>query len=117
MTPRLAIQFIQTFQLTHDGIDFVGPPRILSVHDGTPFTDELQRNHDRLVRANSLNFGGGAAFQLTEKVGVFGTYGKLAWGQNIPAPRSITVGMNWGFRTGRSASRPNPSVSGAPGFQ
>ena len=105
VTPRLAIQFIQTFQLTHDGIDFVGPPRILAVHDGTPFTDEHSRNHDRLVRANSLNFGGGVAFQLTEKAGVFGTYGKLAWGQNLPAPRSITVGMNWSFATGRSASR------------
>jgi hypothetical protein len=117
VTPRLAIQFIQTFQLTHDGIDFVGPPDILAVHDGTPFTDEHGRNHDRLVRANSLNFGGGVAFQLTQRVGVFATYGKLAWGQNLPAPRSITVGMNWGFKTGRSASRANPTVSGPIGFQ
>ena len=109
VTPRLAIQFIQTFQLTHDGIDFVGPPRFLAVHNGTPMTAEYERNHDRLVRANSLNFGGGVAFQLTEKAGVFATYGKLAWGQNLPAPRSITVGMNWGFTTGRSSSRANPS--------
>ena len=75
------------------------------------------RNHDRLVRANSLNFGGGVAFQLTEKAGVFATYGKLAWGQNLPAPRSITVGMNWSFKTGRSASRANPSVTGPIGLQ
>jgi hypothetical protein len=108
----LSIQFIQTFQLTHDGIDFVGLPNLLAVHDGTPFTDEHYRNHDRLVRANSLNFGGGVAFQLTERVGVFATYGKLAWGQNIPAPRSMTVGMNWGFSTGRSGSGVNPPVSG-----
>jgi hypothetical protein len=117
VTPRLSIQFIQTFQLTQNGIDFVGPPNLLAVHDGTPFTDEHVRNHDRLVRANSLNFGGGVAFQLTEKVGVFATYGKLAWGQNIPAPRSITVGMNWGFRTGRSASGARPSATGPIGFQ
>jgi len=117
VTPRLAIQFIQTFQLTHDGIDFVGPPDILAVHDGTPFTDEHGRNHDRLVRANSLNFGGGIAFQFTERAGVFATYGKLAWGQNLPAPRSITVGMNWSFKTSRSASRVSPSVNRPIGFQ
>lgn len=117
VTPRLAIQFIQTFQLTHDGIDFVGPPDILAVHDGTPFTDEHGRNHDRLVRANSLNFGGGVAFQMTEKVGVFATYGKLAWGQNLPAPRSITVGMNWGFKTRGSGSRPSPNVNRPVAFQ
>jgi hypothetical protein len=99
----LAIQFIQTYQRTSDGIDFVGPPDLLAVHDGTPMSDEYVRNHDRLTRANALNFGGGVAFQLTERVGVFATYGKLAWGQNLPAPRSITVGMNLGFRT-----RPSP---------
>jgi hypothetical protein len=116
LTPRLAVQFIQTFQLTHNGIDFVGLPNILAVHDGTPFTNEHGRNHDRLVRANSLNFGGGVAFQLGERVGVFATYGKLAWGQNLPPPTSFTVGMNWGFSTGRSASRANPSVSGLTAF-
>lgn len=78
---------------------------------------EHGRNHDRLVRARSLNFGGGIAFQVTEKLGVFATYGKLAWGQNIPAPRSITVGMHWGFNTGRSAARANPSLIGPIGFQ
>ena len=110
VTPRLAIQFIQTFQMTHNGIDFVGPPEILAVHDGTPFTDEHGRNHDRLVRANSLNFGGGVALQLTDRVGIYATYGKLAWGQNLPAPRSITAGMNWSFTTGRSAGA-NPSLT------
>jgi hypothetical protein len=116
VTPRLAIQFIQTFQLTDDGVDFVGPPDFLVLHDGRPFNDEYARNHDRLVRTNSLNFGGGVAFQLTERVGLFATYGKLAWGQNLPAPRSITVGMNWGFHT-RGSGRPNPNVKRPVAFQ
>jgi hypothetical protein len=109
VTPRLAIQFIQTYQRTGNGIDFVGPPDLIVVHDGTPMSDEYVRNHDRLARMNSLNFGGGAAFQLTGNVGVFATYGKLAWGQNIPAPRSITIGMNLGFHT-RGSGRPNPNL-------
>lgn len=108
VTPRLAVQFIQTFQRTSNGIDFVGPPALIAVHDGTPMSEEYARNHDRLVRANSLNFGGGVAFQFTEKLGVYATYGKLAWGQNLPAPRSITVGMNLGFHS-RGSGRPNPN--------
>jgi hypothetical protein len=54
---------------------FIGPPGLIAVHDGTPMSAEFARNHDRLARTNSLNFGGGVAFQLTEKVGVFATYG------------------------------------------
>ncbi len=117
VTPRLAVQFIQTFQITHDGIDYVGAPDFLAVHNGTPITDEHFRNHDRLVRANSLNFGGGVAYQLTERAGVFATYGKLAWGQNLPAPRSITVGMNWSFTAGGAAARASLSGNGSAGFQ
>jgi hypothetical protein len=106
VTPRLAIQFIQTFQFTHDGIDFVGPPDFIVPHSGAPMTEEYQRNHDRLTRANSLNFGAGVAFAFTERLGFFATFTKLAWGQNIPPPRSIIVGMNWGFQTRGLAVRP-----------
>ena len=106
VTPRLAIQFIQTFQFTHDGIDFVGPPIFIVPQSGAPMTEEYQRNHDRLTRANSLKFGAGVAFAFTEKLGVFATFTKLAWGQNLPPPQSITVGMNWGFQTRGPAVRP-----------
>lgn len=106
VTPRLAIQFIQTLQLTHDGLNWVGPPEFLAPHSGATMTEEYGRNHDRLVRANSLNFGAGVAFDVTETLGVFATFTKLAWGQNLPPPRSITVGMNWVFQTRGSAARP-----------
>ena len=111
VTPRLAIQFIETFQLTHDGIDWVGPPDFLALHNGGSMNDEYGRNHDRLVRANSLNFGAGVAFELTPRIGVFATITKLAWGQNLPPPRSVTVGMNWNFQLRRSAPRPTPNVN------
>jgi hypothetical protein len=111
VTPRLAIQFVQTFQYTVDGIDFVGPPNLLALHNGSPFNDEYYRNHDRLTRANSLNFGAGVAFDVTERIGLFATVTKLAWGQNLPPPRSLTVGLNWNFSTRRSASGPNANVN------
>jgi hypothetical protein len=68
-------------------------------------TLEYFLNHDRLVRANALNFGAGISFNFTDRVGVFGTFTKLAWGENLPPPRSITVGMNWSFQTRQSVSR------------
>lgn len=101
VTPRLALQFIQTFQLTHDGIDWVGPPDFLALHDGRSVNDEYGRNHDRLVRANSLNFGVGVAYELSQRIGVFATFTTLAWGENLPPPRSVTAGMNWNFQTRR----------------
>jgi hypothetical protein len=114
LTPRLAIQFIQTFQLTHDGIDWVGPPEFLALHDGRPMNAQYGLNHDRLVRANSLNFGAGVAFELSQRIGVFATFTKLAWGENLPPPRSVTAGMNWNFQTSRSAARSNPSATPLP---
>ena len=111
VTPRLAIQFIETFQFTHDGIDWVGPPDLLATHSGTPMADAHWANHDRLVRANALNLGAGVAYDLADNIGLFATFTKLAWGQNLPPPRSITVGMNWSFQTGRSAPRASPNVN------
>lgn len=110
ITPRLGIQLIQTFQLTHDGIDWVGAPDFLALHDGRPMNGEYGRNHDRLVRANSLNFGAGVAFELSKRIGFFATFTKLAWGENLPPPRSVTVGMNWNFQTGRSTPRSNSNA-------
>src|SRR3546814_2280837 len=40
-------------------------------------------NHDRLARSNALTLGAGATFALTERIGVFGTVAKMAWGQNL----------------------------------
>jgi hypothetical protein len=117
ITPRLGIQFIQTFQLTHDGIDWVGAPDFLALHDGRPMNDEYGRNHDRLVRANSLNLGAGVAFELSQRIGLFATFTKLTWGENLPPPRSMTVGMNWTFQTRRSTSQSNPSARLLSPFQ
>ena len=110
VTPRLAFQFVQTFQFTHDGIDFVPAPEVFARHDGGEFTLDHFLNHDRLVRSNILNFGAGVTFALIDNVGVFATTTAMAWGQNLQRPRSLTVGATWGFQTGRAA-RTSPSLS------
>jgi hypothetical protein len=110
VTPRLAIQFVQTFQFVHDGIDFIPPPEIFALHSGGEVGLDHVLNHDRLLRSNVLNLGAGVTFALTENVGVFATATTMAWGQNLQRPRSLTVGATWGFQTG-SAARTNPRVS------
>ena len=116
VTPRFAIDFLETFQYTYDGTDWNIPPFFIGFRDGRPMTEDYGLNHDRLARSNALTFGIGASFALTDKVGFFGTVSKLAWGTNMPAPRNITVGINLGFQTPRSSSRPKPTVTRAPGF-
>jgi len=101
VTPRCAIDFLETFQYTQAGTDWGIPPFGIGFRDGTPMTQDYGLNHDRLARSNALTFGVGATFALTEKVGFFGTVSKIAWGANLSAPRSITVGLNLGFQTHR----------------
>jgi hypothetical protein len=108
VTPRFAIDFLETFQYTQAGTDWGIPPFGIGFRDGTPLNRDYGLNHDRLARSNALTFGVGASFALTERVGFFGTVSKLGWGANLPAPRNITVGINLGFQTRRSSSRPNP---------
>jgi hypothetical protein len=101
VTPRFAIDFLETFQYTQAGTDWGIPPFGIGFRDGTPMTRDYGLNHDRLARSNALTFGVGATFALTDKVGFFGTVSKIAWGANLSAPRSITVGLNLGFQTHR----------------
>jgi len=113
VTPRFAIEFLETFQYTHDGLDWNIPPFFVGFRDERPRTGtprDYGLTHDRLARSNALTFGVGASFAISEKIGVFGTWSKLAWGENLAAPRSVTVGMNLGFQT-RQSPRPNPIVN------
>ncbi len=112
VTPRLAVQFVQTFQYTHDGMDFNGGPDDLtaSIPSGATLTLDHFLNHDRLIRSRTLNVGGGVTFAFSDSVGIFATATTMTWGRNIQRPRSITVGINWSFQTGRSAPGANPTV-------
>ena len=60
VTPRFAIEFLETFQYTHDGIDWNIPPFFLGFRDGRPMSRDYGLNHDRLARSNALTLGVGA---------------------------------------------------------
>lgn len=104
VTPRLALTFLESLKLTHDGLDFP--------YAGLP--TELLRNHDRLSRNNTLNLGGGFTFALSESFDVFGAMSPLVWGQNIHAHWGYGVGLNWHFRTGPALWEPRNHAGRIP---
>jgi len=113
VNPRLGVQFMQTFQYSHNGMWFTFNPEFRAdITGGGEVTEDHWINHDRLLRARVLAFGGGMTYAVNESVGVFATATTAAWGRSLPRPeRAFTVGVNWSFQTGRSSSRANPNVS------
>lgn len=104
VTPRITLRFLQSLQITHDGIVFQQPGQ----------TREISLNHDRLHKYNFLNLGGGVGFAISESLDVFGAVSTLVWGQNVHPHRGIGIGMNWHFRTGPALWQPRESAqSGA----
>jgi hypothetical protein len=96
VTHRLALTFLESLKLTHDGVDFP--------YAGLP--TELSRNHDRLSRNNTLNLGGGFTFAMSESLDVSVAMSKLVWGQNVHAHWGYGVGLNWHFQTGPALWQP-----------
>ena len=108
VTPRFAVRFLENFQLTHDGIDFVGPyPPTFTVHSGGSVTRDYRRNHDRLLRSNFLNLGAGVSFAVNDSLDLFASTARMAWGENVQRHRDATLGANWHFRT-RAPAAPSP---------
>jgi hypothetical protein len=114
VTPRFAVRFLESFQMTHDGLDFyVGPVgRIHSTNAPLPSFD-YYLNHDRLERISFLNLGGGILFAPNDSVDLFAAGSTLVWGRNIHPPRGISVGANFHFRTQRTRG-PQPSQRPMP---
>ena len=108
INPRLAVQFLQTFQYIHNGLYFIfdAAPGELPVgrSGGRLLTvEEFIKNHDRLLRSRSVTLGGGATYAVNDSVGLFATVTTMAWGRSLQRPeRSLTFGLNWGFQTGRA---------------
>ena len=119
VNPRFAVQFVQTMQYIHNGMFFVFEPEFdAGISGGGTVTDQHFIDHDRLLRSRVVTLGGGVTYSLTDSIGLFATATSMAWGRSLPRPvRSFSVGMNWGFKAGRSASRANPTVSRPPAFQ
>jgi hypothetical protein len=107
VNPRLAFQFVETFQFVHNGFYYTYLPEFNAyITGGGTVTEEHGLNHDRLLRSRVLSLGGGVTYALNDSVGLFATATTMAWGRTLQAPeRALTVGMNWNFQTGRSTSR------------
>jgi hypothetical protein len=113
VTPRFAVRFLENFQLTHDGIDFVGPyPPTFTIHSGGAINRDYRLNHDRLLRSNFLNLGAGVSFAVNDSVDLFASTARMVWGENVQRHRDVTVGANWHFRT-RAAATPSPQKTHA----
>jgi hypothetical protein len=102
ITPRLAVRFLESYQLTHDGIDIIAfdpmTEGVIHNNPGIQFTGEYRVNHDRLQRANYLTLGGGVSFALRDSVDIFTNVVNTVWGENVHPLRGITVGLNTHFR-------------------
>lgn len=108
VTPRLAVQLIETFQYTHDGWEFIGGHNSIRSRSGEPVTGEERLNHDRLMRTRVVNLGGGLTFALNDSIEIFATTTTMVWGKQLQRPRSVTLGANWNFHTSRT-TRASPS--------
>ena len=108
VTPRLAVRFLESYQVTHHGIDLIAFSAPMTVgeihgHPEIPFTVEYRRLHDRLQRSNYLNLGGGINFAVNESLEIFAAAANTVWGESIHPLRGVSVGANIHFRTRRAA--------------
>jgi len=108
LTPRLALRFLESYQLTHDGFDLIGflPMTNALFHSsGEEIPASLRRYHDQLQRSNFLSLGAGVDFALNESLEVFVAGANTVWGENVHPLRGVTIGANMHFRA-RKPSRP-----------
>jgi hypothetical protein len=108
ITPRLSVRFLESYLVTHDGIDLLTfTPMTEGVfHDtGIPLTSETRRYHDQLQRSNYFTLGGAVGFALNDSVEVFVDGAKMVWGESVHPLRAVTVGINTHFSTRRAAAR------------
>jgi hypothetical protein len=92
--PEFRVFALAAGQLTHGGVE-------LSLDSPTLLGPILYPHHDQITHDNLLNIGGGAAFDLTPSVGVYGSIIHTAAGRNVHMlQRGITFGMSWSFSRG-----------------
>ena len=105
ITPRLAVRFLENYQVTHHGFDLISfnmTEAIIHGHPEIEFLPTHRRYHDQLQRSNFLNLGGGVGFAVNESLEVFTAALNTMWGESVHPIRAVTVGVNMHFRTRRS---------------
>jgi hypothetical protein len=96
-TPKLRLLALSSGQLTHGGIDFLGPPSIPLL------TRDQYLHHDQIERDNMLSVGGGASYSINETVDVYGSWMRTVAQRNGHLlNRGISAGVSWSFTTARA---------------
>jgi hypothetical protein len=103
-TSKLRVFGEGAWQVTHGGVDVVVSPRADFV--GLEFI-----HHDQIMRTNMLDLGGGAAWTLSDRVDIIGSFTRTVWGINGHAQSGVlTVGMSYGI--GSNKRRAASAASG-----
>ena len=107
LTPSLRVMVLGNTQVSHGGIDLLPPPLAVLV-----LTPEQRSHHDQIDRVNYLKVGVAASIDLTEQVGIFGSYGRQLAGRNgHEMKRAVSIGVSWSFG---SRTSPDLDASQAP---
>jgi len=99
ITPRIAARFVEAFQFTHNGIEFVGSQPAIVMHGTNQTSRDITLNHDRLLMTRVVNLGGGISVGLSDSVDCFASATKSTWGRNVQRDHFFTAGVNVHFRT------------------
>ena len=108
VTPRLALRFVESLLIVHNGTDFPDPKLRIPV---------FLLNHDRLQKNKILNLGGGVAFAFTDSLSRFAAFAGMVWGRNVHPHKGINGGLTWHFRTGRGAVAPSTNLAPRAGIR
>jgi hypothetical protein len=108
ITPRIAARFIEAFQFTHDGIEFVGTRPAIVIHGTNQTSRDIVLNHDRLLMTRVVNLGGGVSMGISRSMDLFASATKSTWGRNIQRDRTFSAGVNVHFRTRTGTASPSP---------
>jgi hypothetical protein len=99
VTSPLRVFMLIGSQLSHAGID-VQHPDVIRNSNPPILTREQIEHHDQIDRVNYLKVGGGASFELTDSVSLFGSVSTQVAGRNGHQMNlGTSFGMTWSFRT------------------
>jgi hypothetical protein len=91
INPKWSIRALGFWQFAHGGVDVPMPP-----------TDPLYRYHDQLAAESFLNVGAGAAFAVSPRAVVYGTYLTSVRGENgHKLDHGVTLGLTYGIAPSR----------------
>lgn len=92
ISPELRVFSLTSAQKAHSGID-------VTLNLAQVGTVTQIQNHDRISREEYVHVGGGASFDLTDRLGVYGAFLTQVAGRNgHKMNRSVSAGMTWALR-------------------